>query len=584
MGKTIRLLCLKPMLTCVFAIIVFTLFSQERKQQIDRFKMNNVTYTTTDTLLQNLFDLAERKAAGNIRIFSPNYTVLVEGAEYPFVWVETQPMGGVMYAKRNLQVAHDNIRIFLDNQLKNGRISGMIIPMNNNIWNLGNMQVTDNGNLGLYSETLQGFFVPGPALELYYLLDRDTAYLNLLSRSFEAYDDYLWKYRDSDGDGCLEAWCQTDSGEDHLIRYDYAPFSWPFDYPPTKENIPEDSAFLKKYWVASQYKGYTHDKNPMPVESIDVMCYSYSCRDVLAKISAINQNGKEKYWRKKADEVLVKMKEYLWIPSKNAFFYRNKFNQIVPTLTHNNLRAMYFGAMSQDMTDGFIRYHLLNPEEFWTAMPLTSIAANDPLFRNTSKNNWSGQPQGLTYQRAITALEKYGHFAEVTLIGTRLINKIAQRKQFTQQFDPFTTGQNGLDGYGPTILSVLEYYSRMFGVYPQNDTINFNGLRAVHAYSYTQKLKDDRFKLVQEYGEIIGYMNEIEIFRGTAGIKVMTDRRGNLLGLAGIDTLMHHVKFVTDGKSYHAKIEPNGQYRVENGKMRLVQKVPFDYPFTKGDK
>ena len=167
------------------------LFIQHNSTIWDAGKTNSVTFSTTDTSLQNLFDLAEKKAADNVRIFSPNYKVLVEGGEYPFVWVETQPMGGVMYAKRNLQVAYNNVAIFLKHQAASGRVPGMIIPMDNNIWGLTDLEKAENGYLGLFSETLQGFFVPGPALELYYLLNKDTAYLNLLYNSFQAYDNYL---------------------------------------------------------------------------------------------------------------------------------------------------------------------------------------------------------------------------------------------------------------------------------------------------------------------------------------------------------------------------------------------------------
>ena len=167
------------------------LFSQHNSTIWDASKTNSVTFSTTDTSLQNLFDLAEKKAADNVRIFSLNYKVLVEGGEYPFVWVETQPMGGVMYAKRNLQVAYYNVAIFLKHQAASGRVPGMIIPMDNNIWGLTDLEKAENGYLGLFSETLQGFFVPGPALELYYLLNKDTAYLNLLYNSFQAYDNYL---------------------------------------------------------------------------------------------------------------------------------------------------------------------------------------------------------------------------------------------------------------------------------------------------------------------------------------------------------------------------------------------------------
>lgn len=74
---------------------------------------------------------------------------------------------------------------------------------------------------------------------------------------------------------------------------------------------------------------------------------------------------------------------------------------IPPALVHNNLRCMYWGSFSQEMADRFVREHLLNPCGFWKPFPLPSVAADDPLFRNAPENNWSGQSEGLTYQRSL---------------------------------------------------------------------------------------------------------------------------------------------------------------------------------------
>ena len=41
--------------------------------------------------------------------------------------------------------------------------------------------------------------------------------------SLEKFDAYLWKTRDSDGDGCLESFCVYDTGEDNALRYGHAP-------------------------------------------------------------------------------------------------------------------------------------------------------------------------------------------------------------------------------------------------------------------------------------------------------------------------------------------------------------------------
>ena len=51
----------------------------------------------------------------------------------------------------------------------------------------------------------------------------------------------------------------------------------------------------------------------------------------------------------------------------------------------------------------------MNESEFWSTMPLPSIAINDYRFHHNPKagNDWSGAVEGLTTQRAVRALESY---------------------------------------------------------------------------------------------------------------------------------------------------------------------------------
>src|SRR5665647_694701 len=92
----------------------------------------NVTFKTSDTTLQKIYNEAERKSKWNIKTFD-KYKVLIEGAIYNGVWLETQPMGGSMYAKRNMEVALNNILIFIDYQREDGRFPGMITNENNKL-------------------------------------------------------------------------------------------------------------------------------------------------------------------------------------------------------------------------------------------------------------------------------------------------------------------------------------------------------------------------------------------------------------------------------------------------------------------
>ena len=59
-----------------------------------------VRFETKDPLLSHLVKQAEKKCRLNIKNFGGD-PVLVEGGGYEKIWLETQPMGGAMYASRD---------------------------------------------------------------------------------------------------------------------------------------------------------------------------------------------------------------------------------------------------------------------------------------------------------------------------------------------------------------------------------------------------------------------------------------------------------------------------------------------------
>lgn len=63
-----------------------------------------VRFITDQPAIQRLFEAAERGCLRNLQHFG-NDQVLVEGGGYEKIWLETQPMGGEMYAKRNITAA-----------------------------------------------------------------------------------------------------------------------------------------------------------------------------------------------------------------------------------------------------------------------------------------------------------------------------------------------------------------------------------------------------------------------------------------------------------------------------------------------
>ncbi|AEF80412.1 MGH1-like glycoside hydrolase domain-containing protein [Leadbettera azotonutricia] len=485
----------------------------------------SVEFNTSDPFLMKLYDAADTMLKRNIKNFAGR-PVLIEGGGYNSIWIETQPMGGEMYAKRCMEAAINNVLLFMEYQHENGRYPYRL-------------SVVDGALEPAYFQ-FQGFCFPHHALNLYYWSKKKSPlYLEKLYKSLEAYDTYLWKYRDSDGDGCLEIWCPLDTGEDFSNRFagaTEAHWNWPGETAPKNDPV-------------------------FPIESMDVMAYSHDARSALAKISAILNNGREKEWLEKAKKIREKIHSYLWDDSRGACYDRGRDNAFMPALQHNNLRVMYHEAFSENMAQRFVKEHLLNPEEFFTPMPLPSIAVNNPVFRNISENNWSGQCEGLTYQRAIRALENYDFYSELTRIGNKLLDCVGKRNTFPQQFDPFTGEFSEADKrttYGPTALSVLEYISRFYGVHVQFDEIWWGALgRGEHELSYTQHWGGDSYTVETKGGKISGSFNGNEIFLLPRGLRAASDWQGRVKRLINASEKALEAEFVINGEKGTVLLKPN---------------------------
>lgn len=466
-----------------------------------------VSFKTDNAVMQRLYDTACEKSLNNLRLFGDRQ-VLVEGGGYEKIWLETQPMGGEMYAKRNMNAALNNQLFFMETQREDGRIAGSI-------------QCMPDGSVEPQFNKFQGFCFPWHALNMYYWLGEDRAFLDRLALSLEKFDEYLWRTRDSNGDGCLETYCVYDTGEDNALRYGDSPVYCTTDYPP------EDSSVV-------------------PMASMDIMSFSYAARYTLAEISRIRGDGRAEEWQKAAEDVAAALKEHLWNEEKCACFDKDKLGNVMPTLVHNNLRCMYWGSFSKEMAERFVKEHLLNEDEFWTHLPLPSVAVNDPLFRNAPENNWSGQVEGLTYQRAILALERYGYEPIVTRLGKKLFDAVINGGYvFTQQFDPFTAEPSRVgmisheplapdsdeafqDSYGPTILAVLEYVAHIWGVHMNMGQLWFS-LGSGLKYTYEQQWGEHVYRIESDGETACVFFDGVEKLRHACGVRLITDLNGELI-------------------------------------------------------
>ncbi|MBQ9115406.1 MAG: hypothetical protein IJY04_00110 [Clostridia bacterium] len=515
-----------------------------------------VRFHTEDKVKAYVFNRAEDICEQNVAMFGDT-KVLMEGAKYTGVWLETQPMGGEMYASRNMEIGANNHLIFMKNQRRDGRVPGMI--RYDPPWK----------GVTVHYDWFQGDFFTPSAMRMYYLLGKDKNYLSLLYDFLRDFDEYLWANRANNPDRCLEAWCVWDTAEDNSTEllanglHAHNNGAWCGEKPPKN-----------------------HGK--MPFRSTAFMAYSYSHLTTLAEISDILGNGEGYIWRARAKEVQDLAIKALWDDERGAFYDTDKDGNRIYCLTQKNIKAMYHGLFTQEMAERFVREHLLNPEEFNTAFPLPAIAANDPLFYinneennlspealaevlknsgdDTLDNSWSGPSQGLTYQRSIDALLRYGFHAEVTALGRKLMENLHREQKFVQQYHPHTgKAAEGMDGYGPTALAALEYVTHLCGVDYACDKFTWSSVRDGAASEFTQTLFGDEYTLKRTAeGKATAYKNGEKLFSFTDGLRVITDASGNIKEIYGAETAPTAVTVETkSGEQFNFTAQPNGKYTVD---------------------
>jgi len=451
-----------------------------------------IELSSSNAQLQRIFDAITLAHLENEERMKDGTRVLVEGDIWRGgLWLETQPMGGSMYGKIDLEIARNNMEVVLAAQREDGKLPHLT-HLDGTVW---------NGAIAFNSVAQYG-------LDLYYLLNKDPEYLDKLENALAGYEDFLWKTRDRNGNGILEAYGTTDTGEDGQDR--------------NRTPLPRDP------------DGKTF------VDSVSVTADSYANRAVLAKIAAIKgDQDAQKQWQAKADELQQRAKEYFWVEERKAAFDRDSEGEILPALNQLNIRAMTQGMFTQQMAEDFVRYHLMNPEEFFTPYPIPSTAINDPTFHNVDKATeyatWAGPSQGLTLQRSVKALENYGFYTEIGLIGERLLNRIGRDPvKFPVQFNPLTGEAVDRKGaYGPMVFATMEYLTRMYGVYVYRDAVVWNGMPGSDL-EYTQHWNETEYRLVSRDGRVSGFRNGSKLFEVPAGLRVETDYMGNVKRIAGL--------------------------------------------------
>lgn len=522
-----------------------------------------VAFSTSDGATQALFDHAESCALKCVREFAAGFPVLVEGGSYGNVWLETQPMGGAMFGVRNLTLAFNNQLVFVRTQREDGRLPGMVTTVSAPAA-VVNPTYSWPGNAEL--SMLQGFYMASPAVDVAVLANASgadagavAAFLAELAPALARFEGWLWAERNSShGVPWLNG--TSDTGEDN----------------------------------SDKFACTTTNCVKPPYESMDMAGYAHDAQRALARVAALRGDAAgAAAWAARAAATAAALKARLWRAELGAAFDRGRdTGDFVTTLVHNNLRAMWHGAFDQGMADAFLSRHLMNTSEFWTAAPLASISVADERFRDDSDhdNDWSGPPQGLTYQRALRALESYGHHAELLLAGAAQRAALLKTLTFPQQIDPFTAQPDaGRDCYGPMQLSLLEFTALKTGVAVRAEppTLLWSAVAAGAAppfsFTFEQRMGGAVFRLDGfANGTFTGSRDGVPLFWARGSTRIVTRFDGAVVGVvgAGAEKVEVDLQLPGGGAPLVLTVAPNEEWGI-NGPAApvLARKVPFTPPY-----
>ena len=482
----------------------------------------SVSFSTTDRKLGRLYDRARDTIFDSIKEFG-NRKILTDAPNSDTATLNYTPLVAQTLADYDTDIAMDSVRAFLVTLRRDGRMPCSLTARGNHI--IPNYDV------------LTGFSFAEEAVSFCHLAkNKHSAYAKRLYQALCQFDDYLWSRHDLNANGCLEIFDEKDSEEG------------------------EGAARFEP--ITMMLSGTARSVSPFPVETFDLMGEAYSIRLALSELAdMLGQKDQAEVWRTKAKEVAEKISGYLWLGSFNVCFDRDYRGSIISTRTVNNLNLLYFGAASPMMADAIMKNHILNPKEFWTPMPLPTVALNHAAYNSEHTNRFRGHPLATTYRRALRACEKYRYFSVTTALGKKMLDSLIEPCVFPTRFDTETGAPldtDTQDRYAPTASAVLEFIKRFYGVYADRENICFGCLGhegATSEYSFTWG--NDVYRTHTEENTVTADINGKRLFTITAGTRVFTDIYGMSIHVANATSEPIDCICVTRNQTYSLHLKPN---------------------------
>ncbi|WFB59075.1 hypothetical protein [Paenibacillus sp. BR1-192] len=400
----------------------------------------------------------------------------------------------------------------------------------------------------------------------YELHGRGLSFLKTMYQAMSRYDDWIARYRNTRGTGCVEAFSTFDTGHDLSPRFWHVP-----DTP-----YRNDAA------------AFHPDSPVLPFLAPDLTANIYCQRMYLARMAEeLGESGAD--WRTKAEASLDSLFRYCYDEDDQFFYDRDRNDELVRVQSDVLLRVMACEVGDDELFGNMLRRYLLNTGKFFAKYPFTSMAMDDPRFDpSSSYNSWGGPSNFLSLIRAPHAFEHHHRYVELTWVLQPILSALSKAKRFPQTLSPWTGAEGFTEAYSPSILCLLDYVERLCGIMPiGSDRLWFTGLLPVDMdhgeevagnTAYSRTVNGLHYELVNTPDNVTVYREGRVHIQGPAGIRLVTDRSGQLDGVIGMSARTIEGELRYQGTSIPIRIKGNEMQQYSDGDLKTERDIGIIYP------
>lgn len=355
----------------------------------------------------------------------------------------------------------------------------------------------------------------------YCLNGRDKVWLAQMYAAMARNDAWLATWRDTRGTGAVEAFCAFDTGHDLSARFWHVPDS-PFNNDP--------KAF--------------HPDNPLLPFIAPDLTANVACQRVYLGRMAEELGADSAAWQARAEASIAALFAQCFDGADGFFYDRDRHDRHVRVQSDVLLRVLACEIGDDDFFAAALERYLLNTAKFFAKYPFTSLALDDPRFDPAfDYNSWCGPSNFLSLIRAPHAFEAHHRHVELSWVLQPTLSALFKSSRFAQTINPFTGQEGFTEAYSPSILCLLDFLERLSGIQPRpDDTLWFTGLTpqqikhrdASHETGYARTVAGHDFELINTTQQITAYRDRAPLFSAPRGVRIITDRAGQILGLVGM--------------------------------------------------